>query len=166
MSAQQKLPEKITIREMIETDLLEVTQIEKQATAFPWSLKHFEDCLKAGHQAWVMTDDEQNIVSFTVVQKVVDELHLLNLCVLRQQQGQGLGTAMLNHVIQHAKQLASILIVLEVRRSNTKAQALYNKVGFNEMSVRRDYYPAEQGREDAILMGLDLDLMSLFAASS
>ncbi|MBT3505433.1 MAG: ribosomal protein S18-alanine N-acetyltransferase [Piscirickettsiaceae bacterium] len=151
---------------MTSDDLLKVASIEKQSTAFPWSLKHFQDCLKAGHQAWVMCDSDQQIVCFTVVQKVVDELHLLNICVQRQQQGQGFGKTMLNHVIQHAKQLGSVLIVLEVRRSNAKAQSLYNKAGFNEMSVRRDYYPAKQGREDAILMGLDLDLLSLFGASS
>jgi ribosomal-protein-alanine N-acetyltransferase len=73
---------------------------------------------------------------------------------------------MLNHVVQFAKELGSVLIVLEVRRSNTKAQSLYTQAGFNEMSVRRDYYPAEEGREDAILMGLDLRLLSLFGASS
>ena len=94
------------------------------------------------------------------------ELHLLNICVQRQHQGQGHGKAMLNHVVQFARELGSVLIVLEVRRSNTKAQSLYAQAGFNEMSVRRDYYPAEEGREDAILMGLDLGLLSLFGASS
>lgn len=156
----------ITLREMTKNDLSAVATIEKQSTIFPWSLKHFEDCITAGHLAWVMCDDKEQIVSFVVLQKVVDELHLLNICVQRQQQGQGLGTTMLNHVIQQAKQLGSVLIVLEVRRSNNKAQSLYSQAGFNEMAVRRDYYPAAQGREDAILMGLDLDLLSLFGASS
>ena len=90
----------------------------------------------------------------------------MNICVQLQHQGQGYGKAMLNHVVQFAKELGSVLIVLEVRRSNTKAQSLYTQAGFNEMSVRRDYYPAEEGREDAILMGLDLRLLSLFGASS
>jgi ribosomal-protein-alanine N-acetyltransferase len=113
-----------------------------------------------------MCDNEDRILGFTIVQKVVDELHLLNICVQRQYQGQGLGKAMLNHVIHYGRQLGSVLIVLEVRRSNTKAQSLYAQAGFNEMSVRRDYYPAEEDREDAILMGLDLGLLSLFGASS
>lgn len=157
---------KILLREMTRTDLVDVADIEKQSTTFPWSLKHFEDCLKAGYSAWVMSDGEEHIVSFVVVQKVVDELHLLNICVHRQHQRQGLGKAMLNHIIQYAKQLGLVLILLEVRRSNNKAQSLYNQTGFNEMSVRRGYYPAEHGREDAVLMGLDLDLQSLFSANS
>ena len=153
------------VRKMTEADLTAVSTIEKQSTLFPWTFKHFEDCLKAGHEALVMCDNEDRILGFTIVQKVVDELHLLNICVQRQYQGQGLGKAMLNHVIHYGRQLGSVLIVLEVRRSNTKAQSLYAQAGFNEMSVRRDYYPAEEGREDAILMGLDLGLLSLFGAS-
>lgn len=156
----------ITLRKMTVADLTAVSTIEKQSTLFPWTVKHFEDCLKAGHEAWVICDNEDHIISFTIVQKVVDELHLLNICVQLQHQGQGYGKAMLNHVVQFARELGSVLIVLEVRRSNTKAQSLYAQAGFNEMSVRRDYYPAEEGREDAILMGLDLRLLSLFGASS
>ena len=156
----------ITLRKMTVADLTAVSTIEKQSTLFPWTVKHFEDCLKAGHEAWVMCDNEGRLIGFTIVQKVVDELHLLNICVQREHQGQGLGKAMLNHVIQFARELESVVIVLEVRRSNTKAQYLYTQAGFNEMSVRRDYYPAEEGREDAILMGLDLGLLSLFGASS
>lgn len=156
----------VALRKMTEADLTTVSAIEKQSTLFPWTVKHFEDCLKAGHEAWVMCDNEGHIIGFTIVQKVVDELHLLNICVQRQHQGLGLGKTLLNHVIQFARELGSVLIVLEVRRSNTKAQSLYTQAGFNEMSVRRDYYPAEEGREDAILMGLDLGLLSLFGASS
>ncbi|MFT7234683.1 MAG: ribosomal-protein-alanine N-acetyltransferase [Methylophagaceae bacterium] len=160
------MQDKITLREMIKTDLVDVADIEKQSTPFPWSLKHFEDCFKVGYPAWVMCDGEERIVSFVVIQKVIDELHILNICVHRQHQRQGLGKAMLNHIIQYAKQIGSALILLEVRRSNNKAQSLYCQTGFNEMSVRQGYYPAEHGREDAILMGLDLDLQSLFSAIS
>lgn len=158
--------DRIKLRRMTTADLSHVFDIERQATTFPWSLKNFEDCLKVGHTAWVMCDDDKRIVSFAIVQKVVDELHLLNICVLKECQGQGLGRAMLNHIIAYAKELASVLIVLEVRRSNVKAQSLYLQAGFNEMSVRRNYYPAKQGREDAILMGLDLGLLSLFNAGT
>ena len=76
---------------------------------------------------------------------------------MRQQfQGKGMGEFILNSIIDYAKDSSFSIIVLEVRASNSRAQKLYSKVGFNEMSVRKDYYPAQVGREDAILMGLDL----------
>jgi len=143
-------------------DIMDVVRIEQEANQFPWSTKNFEDCLKANNQAWVFVNDSDEILAYTIVQKVVDETHLLNICVKASAQGQGLGREVLNHVIDFANGISSVLIVLEVRSSNQRAQQLYLQAGFNEMSVRKDYYPAEEGREDAILMGLDLDLMSLF----
>jgi ribosomal-protein-alanine N-acetyltransferase len=148
---------------MQQQDVAEIRAIEQAATAFPWSEKNFKDSLKSGHYAWVYFDDSDEIIGFALVQKVVDEAHLLNLCVKKSLQGQGLGLAILNHVIDFANSISAVLIVLEVRNSNQRAQQLYLRAGFNEMSVRKDYYPAEVGREDAILMGLDLGLISLFS---
>jgi len=99
------------------------------------------------------------LIGYTIVQQVVDEAHLLNICVKPSLQGQGIGRKILDHVIAFANSVSSVLIVLEVRRSNDRAQQLYSQAGFNEMSVRKDYYPAEQGREDAILMGMDLSFL-------
>lgn len=153
----------IKSREMAASDLAAVVRIEQQATAFPWSQKNFADCLKSNHKAWVFLSDNNEIVAYTIVQKVVDEAHLLNICVKSDSQGKGLGRDVLNHVISFANTMSAVLIVLEVRSSNQRAQQLYLSAGFNEMSVRKNYYPAKEGREDAILMGLDLDLMSLFS---
>ncbi|NOQ82028.1 MAG: ribosomal protein S18-alanine N-acetyltransferase [Methylophaga sp.] len=147
---------------MTHDDVFDVVNIEQQANQFPWSRKNFEDGLKANNQAWVFVNDSNEIIAYTIVQKVVDETHLLNICVKASAQGKGLGREVLNHVIDFAHSISSVLIVLEVRSSNQRAQQLYLQAGFNEMSVRKDYYPAAEGREDAVLMGLDLDLMSLF----
>ena len=151
-------------REMQQHDITEVVTIEQAANQYPWSIKNFNDCLKAGHKAWVFVNDQQQIVGYTIVQPVVDEAHLLNICVSPDFQGQGNGRAILDHVIDFANSISSVLIVLEVRRSNDRAQQLYLQSGFNEMSVRKGYYPTSEGREDAILMGMDLDLFSLFNA--
>jgi len=150
---------------MTSDDLLTVLNIEQEANQFPWSLKNFKDSLKANNQAWVFINDLNEIQGYTIVQKVVDETHLLNICVKEKYQGKGLGREILNHVITFANSISSVLIVLEVRSSNHRAQHLYLQSGFNEMSIRKDYYPAKEGREDAILMGLDLDLISLFKGS-
>jgi len=148
---------------MLADDITEVAQIEQQANAFPWSVKHFESCLKAGHNAWVFVNEGNVIHGFTIVQQILDEAHLLNICVKPAEQGKGYGRTILNHVIDFSNSISANIILLEVRRSNLRAQQLYLNSGFNEMSVRRDYYPAHNGREDAILMGMELGLMSLFA---
>ena len=152
----------MTFRLMEINDINKLVEIETEATEFPWSKKNFEDSLKAHNKGWVFLDKNENIEAFALIQKVVDEVHLLNICVRGDSQGKGLGRRVLEHVIDYAKSMASVLIVLEVRGSNKRAQHVYSQAGFNEMSVRKDYYPATVGREDAILMGLDLDLMSLF----
>ena len=141
---------------MTPDDLLNVVNIEQEANQFPWSIKNFEDSLKANNQAWVFINEQSDIQGYTIVQKVVDETHLLNICVKPSAQGQGLGREILNYVINFANSISSVLIVLEVRSSNNRAQQLYLQSGFNEMSVRKDYYPAKEGREDAVLMGMDL----------
>ena len=136
--------------------MADVVKIEQSATAFPWSVKNFEDSLKSGHDAWVFFNDPNEITGYTLIQKVIDEVHILNICVKPKFQGQGLGRKILDHVITFSTNNAAVIIVLEVRSSNQRAQQLYLQAGFNEMSVRKEYYPAKVGREDAILMGLDL----------
>lgn len=140
---------------MLATDLSAVHAIETTANQFPWSLKNFEDSLQSGYQGWIVREAEK-IIAYALVQHVLDEAHLLNICVHPAEQGKGLGRQLLNAVIDVVSLRGSNLMVLEVRRSNRRAQELYLSAGFNEMSVRRGYYPAVQGREDAVMMGLTL----------
>ena len=158
--ATAKNPLKLDKRLMKASDLATVATIENDANAFPWSLKNFSDCLTAGHQSSVYYDKNGDIVGFTIVQKIIDELHLLNLCVKTEQQGLGIGKLMLKSVIDYAGMNDAAMILLEVRQSNTRAQQLYLKSGFNEMAIRKGYYPAKQGREDAILMAMAFTLES------
>ena len=155
----------MNVRKMEDKDLNDVIAIEHHATEFPWSRKNFEDSLKANNHAWVFIDEKGEIEAFTLIQKVFDETHLLNICVSVKSQGKGVGKHVLNFVIEHANSISSTIVLLEVRRSNTRAQNMYYSAGFNEMSVRKNYYPAKEGREDAVLMGLDLGLASLFSLS-
>lgn len=145
-------------RAMQACDIAEVVAIENAATAFPWTVTNCEDSLKSGHYDCVFLDENDQVIGFCFVQRVADEAHLLNICVMPSCQGQGFGREILNHVIRYAQQISAVLLVLEVRRSNRRAQQLYLHAGFNEMAVRKNYYPAEVGREDAILMGMDLSL--------
>jgi ribosomal-protein-alanine N-acetyltransferase len=153
----------IEVRQMQLADIDTVTNIERDANSFPWSQKHFESCIKVGHTGWVFENTSHEIIAFAIVQQILDEMHLLNICVSPNHQGKGFGRHCLNHVIDFCQEKSANIILLEVRRSNERAQQLYLSAGFNEMSVRKGYYPAVHGREDAILMGMDLGLMSLFS---
>lgn len=143
---------------MLKADAANIHAIEAAANRFPWSVKNFEDSLDAGHHGWVYCDNQGLIVGYTIMQLILDEAHLLNICVRPDKQRQGYGLEILTHVIEFARSCQATLIVLEVRASNWSAKKLYEWQGFNEMSIRRNYYPAEQGREDAILMGLDISM--------
>lgn len=137
-------------------DVPAIASIEATATAFPWTAKLFEDCIRAGHQCLIYDTDSSNNVAYTIVQQILDETHLLNICVAPLYQRQGYGRYMVKNVMEHSKTQKSVIILLEVRESNQRAQSLYQQLGFNEMSVRANYYPAKKGREDGILMALML----------
>lgn len=149
----------LTIVPMQLADIDKVWQMEKQANRFPWSKGNFEDCLKGGYRSFLyfVADD---MIGYSVVQSVLDEVHLLNICIKPDSQGKGFGRQVLDHVIELALEQSASIVVLEVRASNFRAQQLYLSTGFNEMSVRRGYYPAEQGREDGVLMGLELGMLA------
>lgn len=147
---------------MVEADLPAVCAVEQSANQFPWSERNFADSLQSGHHAHIYQCKSAQIAGFTVVQNILDEAHLLNICVSPDWQGRGIGRQILSQVVDVARQRQMTLVILEVRRSNHRAQQLYLSQGFNEISTRPGYYPAEQGREDAVLMGLDLGSFDAF----
>ncbi len=140
-------------RAMVDADLDAIMEIEPHIYSHPWTRGNFVDSLKSAHSAWVLVQDSQ-IIGYALTMMVLDEAHLLNLSISKKYQKQGLGRLLLEHMIYVARTLSATNMFLEVRASNISAIALYENIGFNEMAVRRGYYPAQNGREDAILMGL------------
>lgn len=136
-------------------DLDRVMEIEPTIYSHPWSRGNFSDSLHAGYSCWVY-ESEGEVVGYAVVMTVLDEAHLLNISIAAEHQGRGLGRELLNHLIDIARRHGATMMFLEVRPSNKNAIALYESIGFNEFSIRKGYYPAHNGREDAILMGLAL----------
>ncbi|MCX7626910.1 MAG: ribosomal protein S18-alanine N-acetyltransferase [Methylophilaceae bacterium] len=145
----------VSYRPMQESDLDAIMGIEPRIYSHPWTRGNFADALRAGYSCWV-GEVEGALIGYAVLMTVLDEAHLLNLSIAREYQGQGLGSDLLRHVIEVARGHGAQTMFLEVRPSNHAARALYEKMGFNEFSIRKGYYPAAQGREDAILMGLVL----------
>ncbi|WP_020166781.1 MULTISPECIES: ribosomal protein S18-alanine N-acetyltransferase [Methylotenera] len=143
------------LRPMQMDDLDAVMAIEPMIYTHPWTRGNFSDSLNSGYSAWIL-ELNQKMIGYALLMMVLDEAHLLNLSIAKDQQKQGLGRHLLEHMLQIAKNHKAANMFLEVRPSNISAIALYENMGFCEMAVRRNYYPAHDGREDAVLMGLAL----------
>jgi len=141
------------IRRMQQDDVPSVMEIEQEVVDFPWTHSIYSDCIKVGYDCWVL-DDSDEIVGYGVLSVAAAEGHILNLIIRPERQHQGLGRRMLNHLIEQAKKLQANSVYLEVRRSNTIAYDLYIKTGFIVIGERKDYYPAIDGREDALVLEL------------
>jgi [ribosomal protein S18]-alanine N-acetyltransferase len=138
---------------MTEGDLDEVAAIEKSAYEFPWTRGNFEDSLRNGYFGVCMRHVTGTLIGYCVLMPVVDEMHLLNLCVAPAAQGAGAGLTLLREAVRiaHAERLEGLL--LEVRPSNHRAIRLYEQFGFVTIGRRKNYYPARHHtREDAIVM--------------
>ena len=144
-----------TLRPMREADLDAVMDIERRAYPFPWTRGIFRDCLRADYPAWVQ--EEGGVpVGYAVLSVAAGEAHILNLCTAPEAQGRGLGRLLLRRLLELARGRGAQRVFLEVRPSNSPAIALYHAEGFNEIGRRPRYYPAVGGREDAIVMAIEL----------
>jgi [ribosomal protein S18]-alanine N-acetyltransferase len=144
------------LRPMSEAHLAQVVDIERRAYPFPWTDGIFRDCLKVGYSSWVVTSPSDEILAYALMSMAVGEAHILNLCVEPAYQKQGLGRFMLTHLQRLARSAGMDIMLLEVRKSNTAAIALYGAMGFHKLGVRKGYYPAHAGSEDALLLGYNL----------
>lgn len=151
MSAQ--LDQMVTFRPMQQADLDAVMEIEPLLYSHPWSRGNFSDSLNSGYGA-IMMMQGSNIVGYALMMIAAGEAQLLNISVAKPFQKQGFGRLLLDKMMRIAKSEAATDMFLEVRVSNHGAIRLYEQAGFNEMSIRPKYYPAGNGREDALLMGL------------
>jgi [ribosomal protein S18]-alanine N-acetyltransferase len=145
----------LEFRPMTDADLDAILEIELTAYTHPWSEGIFQDCLRVGYCCWALTKDFE-IIAYGVMSVAAGECHLLNLCVKPELQRQGYGKLLLESLLELACKHKADTVFLEVRPSNKYAIKLYQHAGFNEVGMRRNYYPAEFGREDAIILARSL----------
>lgn len=136
--------------------LPQVLEIEQRGYGFPWSEGIFRDCLKAGYSAWVLCDERDAVIGYALMSMAVGEAHVLNLCIDPTRQRHGLGRLLLMHLLRLARAAQMTIVLLEVRRSNKAALRLYEAAGFRRLGIRKGYYPAAEGREDAFVLGFDI----------
>lgn len=127
--------------------------IENASFATPWSRQSIEGELENACARYLVAHKDGEVVGYAGMWLVIDEAHVTNVAVRADMRGQGLGSALMERLIQLAADSGMIWMTLEVRRSNKVAQALYHKFGFIDVGYRKRYY--EDNQEDALLMGLD-----------
>lgn len=133
------------------SDIESVYQVESQCHSHPWSKKLFLSNFGKRYFNHVMLDND-NVIGYFVTSSVAGEVTLMNIAIAPSKQGKGLGKLLLQFLIDLSRQKQEQEIWLEVRASNSSALSLYDKLGFVEVDRRKDYYPCEIGREDAIIM--------------
>lgn len=143
------------MRAMHGDDLIAVMQNELAAYEFAWTAGIFRDCIKSGYECWVLVADDQ-IIGHGVLSVGAGEAHLLNLCVAPAVQRCGHGKHLLRRLTDIARWQGVQRLFLEVRPSNHGAVAMYHHAGFNEIGTRPGYYPGRRGREDALVLALEL----------
>ena len=149
MSAQRELQPRM--RPMLDSDLKAVFAIEELVYPYGWTMGIFEDCLRVHYSCWVMELDGA-LVGYAVLSAAAGEAHILNVAIHPEYQGKGLGRQLMLFLLDTAREHRADTVFLEVRPSNRTALRLYDSMGFNQVGLRRDYYPAPVGREDAIIM--------------
>lgn len=145
-----------SFRAMTVADAPAVSAIERQVQSHPWGEKLFRESIGGGYQSWVMLDDSNHIIGFCIMQKVLDEANLLLMATDPQWQKRGLGYQLLNYAVEQLGSETNV-VFLEVRASNQAALKLYEKSGFHQMDVRKNYYLTATGKEDAVIMALTLN---------
>ncbi len=138
-------------RPMLASDVEDVIRIERAAYPYPWTIGNFKDSLDSGYSSWIA---EINGIpaGYWIMMLAAGEGHVLNCCVAPDWQGRGFGRQLVEHLIDTARSHRTECLFLEVRPSNTAAVFLYQRLGFETIALRRNYYPADQGAEDALVM--------------
>ena len=145
----------VHIRPMMEEDLSEIAAIEQSSYSFPWSENIFRDCLRVGYTCRAL-DLAGQIIGYGVMSLGAGEAHILNVCVRDEFRSVGFGRRLLQHLMERAAAAGVGEAFLEVRPSNLAAIRLYQHLGFEQIGIRRGYYQAPDGREDAIVLKLVL----------
>lgn len=150
MSAVPK-PQAPRLVPMLLADIDRIMPIEREIYDFPWTPGNFSDSIRADYQCWLYQEGD-SIAGYAIVLVGAGEAHLLNLSVARTAQGRGVGYRLLFDVMAAALAHGAERMLLEVRPSNTPGRALYAKAGFTQVGLRKAYYPAKGGREDALVL--------------
>ncbi len=140
-----------TLRAMTRADLFAVHAIEQVSHPSPWPMKGLQESLDS-HHGFVLEEAGGRLLGFAFVQRILDEAHLLDIAIDPELRGHGYGRELLRRLMDEVMVEGISIWFLEVRVSNLPAITLYQSLGYNELSIRRNYYKDAGGSEDALLM--------------
>ena len=141
-------PTKILMSRMTDADVAEVHNLESRSYSFPWSRLIFSDCINSRYECWIMKKSNK-VIAYGIMAVAIDESHLMNLCIDSDFRRQGYACYMVRFLSDISIVLNAKRMLLEVRASNYQAFNLYRKLGFQQIGLRKNYYPSETDREDA-----------------
>lgn len=141
----------LSLRPLEVSDIETIMEIELRAYPHPWTEGIFFDCMRVGYSCWAY-QSQNTIIGYLILSLVLDEMHILNICIDPNYQKQGLGKLLLKKAEGIGQEKGAKEVFLEVRPSNKAALLLYQDFGYNQIGLRKNYYPAANGREDAIVM--------------
>jgi len=145
----------LSFRRMDVGDIDTVMLVENQVYEFPWTSNIFADCIRVGYECW-LASIEDNIIAHAVISIAAGESHILNISIHPAHQNKGIGKQFIEFLVDIARRGKASVIMLEVRPSNLRAINCYNAAGFNEIGCRKNYYPAANGKEDALLFAREI----------
>jgi [ribosomal protein S18]-alanine N-acetyltransferase len=145
----------IRLRAMTLGDVPGVIEVERASYAFPWSEGVFRDCVRVGYVCRVV-EHAAVISGYGIMSYGAGEAHILNVCIREDLRGRGVGRKLMDYLIERARLAGMQDVFLEVRPSNPAAIHLYESIGFTRVGIRRGYYQAVEGREDAFVYRLML----------
>ncbi len=140
----------VTLSLMVQADLTDVLEISTLSLKESWSLDSFSKELTNPLAKYIVAKNKDRIIGFAGIWIIVDEGHITNIAVHPDYRKNGIGSKLVNSLIENSKQWGCNALTLEVRASNIAAQRLYKKYGFEEEGIRKNYY--NDNNEDAIIM--------------
>lgn len=145
----------LSFRRMKVDDIDTVMSVETQVYAYPWTEGIFNDCIRVGYDCWLGLIEDK-IIAHAVISVAAGESHILNISIDPKLQNKGIGKQFIEHLVDIARSKGASVIMLEVRPSNVLAINCYSATGFNEIGCRKNYYPAADGKEDALLFAREI----------
>jgi ribosomal-protein-alanine N-acetyltransferase len=146
----------VRLRPMTLSDVPAVISVERASYAFPWSEGVFRDCIRVGYLCRVI-EFKASVGGYAIMSYGAGEAHILNICIREDLRGQGIGRKLMHFLLERARAAQMHDVFLEVRPSNPNAIALYVSLGFTHVGIRKAYYQAAGGREDALVYKVVLD---------
>lgn len=149
-------PPNFRIRRLTFADLQAVLAIERDAYDYPWSEGVFRDCLRVGYRSFGAVAIGGHLMGYCFLSIAAGEAHVLNICVNPRNRRSNIAHSLLERMFNQALAEEVETLMLEVRCSNVGAITLYENMGFERVGMRKRYYPAHNGREDALLLSVSM----------